>query len=66
MLCITVTTPNAQPYGIAAGPDGNLWFMETNANQIGRITPTGTITEYPVPTTSSAPSFIAPGPDGYL
>ena len=26
------------PVGIAAGPDGNLWFTESNANQIGRIT----------------------------
>jgi streptogramin lyase len=23
--------------GIAAGPDGNLWFTEPNVNKIGRI-----------------------------
>ena len=27
--------------GIAAGPDGNLWFTEFNGNTIGRITPAG-------------------------
>src|SRR5262249_49346000 len=32
--------------GITEGPDGNLWFAEFDANAIGRITPTGTITEF--------------------
>ena len=42
------------PLGIAAGPDGNLWFTEAaTGNRIGRITPTGTITEYPLPTADS-------------
>ena len=30
-------------YGITAGPDGNLWFIEYSYNvgyEIGRITPT--------------------------
>ncbi|NOT60599.1 MAG: hypothetical protein HOP19_10290, partial [Acidobacteria bacterium] len=26
---------------IIAGPDGNLWFLETAAHKIGRITPSG-------------------------
>ena len=30
-----------------AAPDGALWFTEPSANQIGRITLDGTITEYP-------------------
>jgi streptogramin lyase len=29
---------NSFPSGITTGPDGNLWFTELNANQIGRIT----------------------------
>ena len=33
-------SPNAQPYGIAAGPDGALWFTEF-AGRIGRITTAG-------------------------
>jgi uncharacterized repeat protein (TIGR01451 family) len=59
-------TTGSEPFGIAAGPDGNLWFTESIANQIGRITPQGTVTEFPVPTASSGPSGIAAGPDGNL
>lgn len=33
---------------------------------IGRITPVGAITEYPLPTYSSSPLAIAAGPDGNL
>jgi sugar lactone lactonase YvrE len=53
------------PEGIAAGPDGALWFTEYS-DRIGRITTTGVITEYPVPTASSYPRGIAAGPDGAL
>jgi streptogramin lyase len=49
-----------------AGPDGNLWFTEFLGDRIGRITPSGTINEYSVPTTPSGPSGIAVGPDGNL
>ena len=33
-----VPTAGSNPWGITAGPDGNLWFTEGNSNQIGRIT----------------------------
>ena len=58
-------TANSGPYGITLGPDGNVWFTEsaTGVNKIGRITPAGTITEFPVP---GEPRFIAAGPDGNL
>jgi streptogramin lyase len=36
------------PFDVAAGPDGNLWFTEFGSDKIGRITPTGTITEFAV------------------
>ena len=39
----------AAPGGIAAGPDGNLWFTESNANKIGRITTAGVVTEFSDP-----------------
>ena len=55
-----------QPAGIAAGPDGNLWFAELSGNKIGRITPAGVITEFLVPSSSSTPYAIAAGPDGNL
>ena len=30
-------------------PDGNVWFTQRTANKIGRITPSGAITEFPLP-----------------
>jgi streptogramin lyase len=53
--------------GLVAGPDGNVWFTEANHNFIGRITPSGVVTEFPIP--SGAPANgdaagpIVVGPD---
>ncbi|MEO8191068.1 MAG: hypothetical protein ABI682_12065 [Acidobacteriota bacterium] len=52
--------------GIAAGPDGNVWFTERNASKIGRITPSGVVTEFSIPTAGSEPTSITRGPDGNL
>jgi streptogramin lyase len=57
-------TPMSRPYTIVAGPDGNLWFTESNGNRIGRITTAGAITEFPVPTAASGPYGIAVGAEG--
>ena len=40
--------PNAHagPDGIALGPDGNVWFSESDGDKIGRITPDGRIVEF--------------------
>lgn len=35
------------PWGIAFGPDANLWFTEINGNRVARITATGAVTEFP-------------------
>ena len=43
-----------------------MWFAETRGNRIGRITPNGTITEYPLPSADSSPQDIAAGPDGNM
>jgi streptogramin lyase len=51
---------------LTAGPDGNVWFTEPAANQIGSITPDGQITEYQVPTPNSQPAGITAGPDGNI
>jgi virginiamycin B lyase len=56
---------NSIPAGITSGPDHNLWFTEQGQDKIGRITPTGTITEFPV-TPNSIPTVITSGPDGNL
>ena len=60
-----VPTPSAL-VGVAAGPDGTLWFTETSADRIGRITAAGAVTEFTVPSASSSPSGITAGPDGAL
>jgi virginiamycin B lyase len=51
---------------ITTGPDGNLWFTESGRNAIGRITTSGTITEYSIPTAGNIPISIVTGPDGNL
>lgn len=59
-------SPNCGLLGIAAGPDGNLWFTVSANNKIGKITPAGTITEFAIPTANSIPSRITAGPDSAL
>ena len=60
--------PNSSPRGIVAGPDGNIWFAETNRNRIaiGRITPEGQQTDFPLTQGESdaTPYDLAAGPDG--
>jgi streptogramin lyase len=50
---------------ITAGPDGNVWFTEAGGlpPAVGRITPDGTITEFPLPGPRSGVAITA-GPDG--
>jgi len=62
-----IPSANSGPICIKSGPDGNLWYIEEDANKIGRITPSGTITEFPIPSASySNPTSITSGPDGNL
>jgi streptogramin lyase len=50
--------------GIAAGADGNIWFAEgQGSGKIGRISTSGTITEFTTGLTRP-PEGIAAGPDG--
>ena len=58
--------PGGDPLSITAGPDSNLWFTERDGNQIGRITPSGAISEFRIKTKNSRPKFITAGPDGNL
>jgi hypothetical protein len=56
-----------EPEAIAPGPDGNMWFIDGEfPPAIGKITPSGAITEYSVGLSGSRPLDIAPGPDGNL
>src|SRR4051812_49947564 len=36
-----IPTNDTQPWGAAAGPDGNVWFTEGGKKAIGRVTPPG-------------------------
>ena len=50
----------------APGPDGNVWFTDSGA--VGRITPTGVITEYRqgIPSGDTPANSITEGSDGAL
>lgn len=59
-------TPGLYPSGITEGPDGNIWFTDESNNLIGKMTPNGVVTTYPIPTGNSMPREITAGPDGNL
>jgi virginiamycin B lyase len=62
-----IPTPASRSVDITAGPDGALWFTESDAGKIGRVTTTGSFSEFELPTPSfSAPYGITAGPDGAL
>src|SRR5439155_11434056 len=75
---VTITeypVPTSESYlseGIAAGPDGNLWFIEGNGIKIVKMTTAGVITgEFSIPNTGiygngSGTGNITAGPDGNL
>ena len=61
------STPSTPP-AIAAGPDGNIWFIDGGPiKAIGRITMGGAVTEFSSGLRSgSVPFGIAAGPDGNI
>jgi hypothetical protein len=64
-------TGHGAPMAITAGKDGALWFTDQGNNAIGRITTSGSVTEYPVPTAGAfsanvQPTGITNGPDGNI
>ncbi len=65
-----VPTKNAEPLNIVLGTDGNLWFTEFGASQIGRVSTSGTsFVECVLPSQNGqapTPFGIAAGPDGAL
>lgn len=46
------------PFSIATGPDGNVWFTQRFTPEIGKLTPDGDFTFYPIPVGAEE---IAPG-----
>jgi virginiamycin B lyase len=57
--------PLYSPTSMTAAPDGNLWFVNSSANLISRITPQGIVSRFPT-TFGDSPGEIAVGPDGNL
>jgi hypothetical protein len=65
-------TGGLAPAELVVGPDGDLWFPEYHplthslsppSGAIGRITPAGALTEFPIPEETD---FLTIGPDGDL
>lgn len=54
---------SAQGDQITQGPDGALWFTQPFVNEIGRMTTSGNLTEFPVPST---PVSLTGGADGNI
>ena len=52
--------------GIAAGPDGNVWYFDVGQKLVGRVSPNGSITQFPLPGTGSGSEAIAGGSDGNI
>jgi virginiamycin B lyase len=48
------------------GSDGALWFAETAANKIGKVTTDGHFSEFAIPTVGSAPFGIVAGLNGHV
>lgn|GEM_PF-2743235 len=66
--------PAVRAQALTAGPDGNLWFVGgtsfTDSPEVaGRVTPTGEVTEFPLPAGDialpSRPAIVS-GPDGNI
>src|SRR5262249_40389272 len=56
----------SNPFRITTGPDGNLWFTERDAGQIGQITTAGVLHEFPLSGGGKSPEGITTHPDGNL
>src|ERR1035438_6376642 len=61
----TIPTYLAGAGYIVTGPDGALWFTENISSKIGRVTTSGSFTEYST-LALGAPIGITTGPDGAL
>ena len=54
----TIPTASSGANYLTVGPDNAVYFTETAANQIGKLTPAGTFTEFTIPTSGSGPLGI--------
>jgi streptogramin lyase len=61
----SIPSTNAKPEGITIDSHGHFWFTEFNLPQLGRVSPTGGMTQYTIPGLTSASESIDDiiGPD---
>ena len=51
---------------LTGGSDGNVWFSTYETASVGRITPTGDITYFPIPAKDEFPGSMTAGPDNNI
>jgi hypothetical protein len=57
----------SSPASMAFGADGNLWFTDSGTHSIGKVTPSGQVSEFVASaSTQSSPFVILAAPDGNL
>ena len=54
------------PEDVAAGPDGNIWYVDSAVDVVGRVTPDGSITEFTNIASGAGSTAITKGPDGAM
>ena len=57
---------SSAPQYIAKGSDGNYWYTQSGASRIARMTPSGAVTEFALPSSGSNPFDIVAGADGNI
>jgi sugar lactone lactonase YvrE len=59
---LTETTLDAEPFGVAVDPDGDVWITEEYANAVVCRRPDGTLITVAAPTRHAQPYGIALAP----
>ena len=58
---------NTHPHGMSFGLDGKtIWFTGKSTGTVGKLTPDGKVTTYPLATVGSVPIYVRAGNDGTM
>jgi virginiamycin B lyase len=60
------TYPSVDALFMISASDGNLWYTDSDNGNIGKVTPQGQITTFPVPSPTSVPYYMVQGPSSTL